>query len=149
MFTLRQEKSTDDIRDELYLCNKQLYLPIFLKQGHQTNISTYKSWSNRQTNNRSTKVFDLYDLRNSYTIFAKKIFTHVLTNISGYTVLIFKKNWWPNLSPSNLQAIYTNCISPSQFVQKLFNFEWNCSISLLPFLNNPRVILFHYLMNYF
>ena len=52
------------------------------------------------------------------TIFAKKIFTHVLSNISGYTGLIFKK-----LVTKVKPFKFANRISLTRFIQKLFNFE--------------------------
>ena len=67
-----------------------------------------------------------------YTIFTNKIFPHILTFISGYIWQILK-NWWQNYSSSNLQAVCANRIFLTQCVQELFNFEWNISISLLPF----------------
>ena len=79
---------------------------------------------------------------------ASKIFPHTLIYISGY-IWPIRKRLVLNESASNLQAIYANRISLTQCVQKLFNFEWNVSISLPHGPHHLLTIPTHCFFNYF
>ena len=85
---------------------------------------------------------------NANTIFAKKIFTHVLTNISAYIGLIFKKSV-TKLKPFKFGSHPRKPHLSNSMCSKVNRLWMKYFILLLPFLYNLQTILFHYLLNYF